>query len=328
MTTGVTAHDAKFLTDALNRLRSDEAIAGSYVLVDHHEANTNVIQLQAAGQGVDELASQLDETKVQYALIKMTEQFDIATTHKFVLIRWIGDKVPFSKKGRYGIVFGAVNDQFFSPSHAQLETSFLDDVTHENINKLVQETSGNESKVVENAQAAHMVKRGFTAVPATQPPKSKSNIIPVSRGGAEVRHGDDVTEAIAKVRSDDSSTTWACIGYEANDVKKPLQCIATGQEADVEAMKGCLEDDRPLYFLYRTSDTIDSHVTVKFVYIIWVGELVKPMAKAKLSTHKGVVQELFSGCHVTLFATNKSEISASIILDKVQSASGTKSNVK
>lgn len=88
MTTGVTAHDAKFLTDALNKLRSDEAIAGSYVLVDHHEANTNVIRLQAAGQGVDELASQLDETKVQYALIKMAEQFDIATTHKFVLIRW------------------------------------------------------------------------------------------------------------------------------------------------------------------------------------------------------------------------------------------------
>ena len=53
------------------------------------------------------------------------------------------------------------------------------------------------------------------------------------------------------------------------------------------------------------------------MFVCRVGELVKPMAKAKLSTHKGVVQDIFSGCHVTIFATAKSEISASIIRDKV-----------
>lgn len=44
---------------------------------------------------------------------------------------------------------------------------------------------------------------------------------------------------------------------------------------------------------------------------------MKPMAKAKLSTHKGVVQDIFDGCHVTIFATSRSEISKSIVTDKV-----------
>ena len=42
------------------------------------------------------------------------------------------------------------------------------------------------------------------------------------------------------------------------------------------------------------------------------------MAKAKLSTHKGVVQDIFDGCHVTIFATRRSEISKGIVTDKVR----------
>lgn len=47
-------------------------------------------------------------------------------------------------------------------------------------------------------------------------------MIPVSSAGAEVKFGEDVTEAIQEVRNDQSDTTWACIGYENNDVKKSL----------------------------------------------------------------------------------------------------------
>lgn len=56
----------------------------------------------------------------------------------------------------------------------------------------------------------------------SRPPKSKAAFIPVSSGGAEVKHGQDVIDAILQVRSDESEITWACMGYESNDVKKPL----------------------------------------------------------------------------------------------------------
>lgn len=45
--------------------------------------------------------------------------------------------MPFGKKGRYGVVFGSVKDQFFSLSHVDIETSSVDDITAANINKLV-----------------------------------------------------------------------------------------------------------------------------------------------------------------------------------------------
>jgi len=328
MSTSVTVDDQSILDGAIKRLRTEGTVE-NFVLVNHHEGNPNVITLQSEGEGVDNLASQLDETQVQYALVRMQEQFDISTNIKFVYIHWIGEKVPFSKKGRYGVVHGSVRDQFFRPSHSDIETSSIDDISKENINKLITETSGTKSKVLENSEADNRPKRGFTSTPTSQSQltKSKGPVIPVSSAGAEVKHGEDVTEAIKDVRNDETDTVWACIGYGENNVKKPLTCVASGS-GDIDELKNCLEDDKPFYFLYRTTDTIDGHVTVKFVYIIWVGESVKPMSKAKLSTHKGVVQDIFDGCHVTIFATSRSEISQAIVTDKVQTASGTKSHVK
>ena len=40
-------------------------------------------------------------------------------------------------------------------------------------------------------------------------------------------------------------------------------------------------------------DIVDNIPTVKFAYIHWLGEKVKPMTKARASTHKGAVEEAF-----------------------------------
>jgi hypothetical protein len=45
-------------------------------------------------------------------IVRLQEEFDLSTTVKFVYIHWIGNKVPFTKKGRYGIVHGAVVEKF------------------------------------------------------------------------------------------------------------------------------------------------------------------------------------------------------------------------
>lgn len=44
---------------------------------------------------------------------------------------------------------------------------------------------------------------------------------------------------------------------------------------------------------------VDGIQTVKFVFISWVGENVKPMTKGKISTHKSTVEKAF---HVSLIA--------------------------
>ena len=42
------------------------------------------------------------------------------------------------------------------------------------------------------------------------------------------------------------------------------------------------------------TDVVDDIPTVKFVYIQWIGEATKIMAKASVTTHKGGVEEVFS----------------------------------
>lgn len=78
--------------------------------------------------------------------------------------------------------------------------------------------------MLENSEADNRPKRGFTSTPTSQSQltKSKGPVIPVSSAGAEVKHGEDVTEAIKDVRNDETDTVWACIGYGENNVKKPL----------------------------------------------------------------------------------------------------------
>jgi len=45
-------------------------------------------------------------------------------------VRWfarVGEKVPFAKKGRFGVVSGSV-EEYFGPFHLQIETSSTDDL--------------------------------------------------------------------------------------------------------------------------------------------------------------------------------------------------------
>ena len=47
---------------------------------------------------------------------------------------------------------------------------------------------------------------------------------------------------------------------------------------------------------------VDDIPTVKFAYILWVGEGVKPMSKGRLSTAKGELEDVFnvsSLAHIT-----------------------------
>ena len=44
--------------------------------------------------------------------VRFEEQIDQSTTVKFVYFHWIGKQIPFTMKGRYGIVHGSVRKCF------------------------------------------------------------------------------------------------------------------------------------------------------------------------------------------------------------------------
>jgi hypothetical protein len=78
----------------------------------------------------------------------------------------------------------------------------------------------------------------------------------------------------------------------------------------------------------RVTDQIDQSTTVKFVFIVWVGERVPFIQKAKVTTHKGSISALIGQYHNDVHASNLSELSEDIVLGKVRDASGSGNRVK
>ncbi|KAI0208924.1 hypothetical protein LSAT2_006397 [Lamellibrachia satsuma] len=331
MSTTAKVVDEDRLQQAIRALRSDERPPDcrAWVIVGHVDNNPTLIDVVAqdtspdASVGDDFLAHLRDD-QMMYCLVRLCTTFDMSTTIKFVYIRWIGDNVPFVKKGRYGVVHGSI-EPHFNPYHALIETGSLEDLKEEELIKKLEEGSGTRNHVIEGSLEGRQ-ERGFTAHS-----KVKRNVTTqlksVAPSGVSVEVTQELMDALTEVRQDTSSVSWALAGFEDNNLKRPLTLVAKGT-GDITDLQDSLLDDQVMYALYRTSDCIDDIKTVKFVYIYWIGEATRPLMKGKVSAYSGPIQQIFSPVHVSLSFSSKTDFKEDVIRDKVTSSSGSKSHVK
>lgn len=310
---------------AIANVRADAAGVNrhAWVIIQHVDNNPNAIDVLAQGEDINELQSHLQEDQVLYLLLRFTTAFDMSNTVKFVYVRWVGEEVPPTKKGRYGVVHGSVQEHF-TPFHLQLEISAKEELTEDAIKEKLDDSSGTRNKVIDHPVKG-MQQRGFTqhSVAKQNTGVAKS----VAPAGADVEVDTEVQSAIGEVRDDSKPTSWILATFEDGQPKKPLILVATGT-GDIDELKESLQDDQVMYGLYRTADKIDDIATVKFVYIYWIGENVKPLTKGKVSACAGPIEKIFSPAHVTLSFNNRYDITAEVINDKVTASSGSKSFVK
>ena len=341
MSTDVSVQDSSVFDQAIAEVRGGST---NWALFGHWDNNPNVLYHISSGTGgAEDLAQQVDKAQYQYAIVRVEETIDVSTTVKFAYITWQGPDFPFTKRGKFGVVHGSIN-KLFSPYHVSLEYENAEDITTANIMTKIAEASGTKNKVLEASEGKLRPERGFTsntgnksgpsggstpnkggAVSAVG--KLGSSFTGVAKGGAGVKFGDNVEETVKDVRSDTTETNWCVLGYEDGNVKNPIVILGVGS-GGVDEFKELFKEDQIVYVLFRVTDMVDEIATVKFVYIQWVGEGVKPMSKAKISTHKGDIEKIFYPTHVNIFATTANEVSSRAIMDKVMSASGSKSNVK
>jgi len=168
-------------------------------------------------------------------------------------------------------------------------------------------------------------KRGGTA--PTSNPTTKQPGVPQAATIVQFIDEDATKAALKKVRADNDETDWALIGYEGTGNSNKLKLIATGADG-LDELISHFTEDQVLYALYRTTDTIDNTVAVKFVFVIWVGEKVAVTRKARITTHKGEITAFIGQYHVDLTCSNLNEINDEIVRDLVQRAGGTASHVK
>merc|ERR1711934_1287806 len=190
------------------------------------------------------------------------------------------------------------------------------DISDDVVMTRVTDASGSGSRVLDRPdqnRASAVVHKAPTSCGRPSVPKESS---------AEVSFADPegAAEGIKKVRNNDDPTDWVLFGYEGQS--NVVVLVGTGN-GGIEEMKQQLKPDSINYGIVRVYDCYDGHTTTKFVLILWVGENVKIMRKARITTHKGAVLEVLGQYHTDIPCSNHNEVNQEIIMSAVQDASGT-----
>jgi len=134
--------------------------------------------------------------------------------------------------------------------------------------------------------------------------------------------------AIADVRKDSTPTDWMFITYAAtsgaNSQKLKLGGSGTG---GVNELRTHLDDKIIAFAIVRVTDRIDDSVTVKFVWINWLGKGAAAMQKARLSVHMGPVKAFMGQTHQDYSCNTQDELTHEIIMERVMGYSGSGSKV-
>jgi len=313
------------VTDAIKEVRSDGSglnwLAASYVSPD----SATVIVIGSGSGGVEELRSHLEDDTVVYALVRKIEQIDATEAVKFCYIRWIGPNVPRMQRAKLGTHAGAISGAF-APAHTQLDSPDLAEVTDENVLKAIKVASGTYMHVREGSPAQSQSQQAPThqAPPRQQQQPRQAAARPVqaaSETSVNFHDEEDIRVAIKSVRDDSIEVDFALVTYTAPK-SNTLKLLATGS-GGIHELKAHLANDLVVYGIFRSTDTIDQSVTVKFVLIDWRGHNINRMQKAVLATHSGAVNDLFSPYHVSVSASSEEELTEEIISGKIKNASGT-----
>jgi hypothetical protein len=134
-----------------------------------------------------------------------------------------------------------------------------------------------------------------------------------------------VKTAITQVRKDTSDVNWAAVTYE-NPKSQKLKLLGSGNGGIPELVRN-LTPELCVYALVRTTDQIDESVTVKFAFIVFQGEEMPRMQRARISVHQSGVHQFFGQSHVDYSCTSTADLSTEIILTKIMEVSGTASRV-
>jgi len=273
-----------------------------------------------------------------YGLVRVTDKIDNSVTVKFVFIVWCGESVPFVQKAKMTTHKGSIT-KLIGQFHNDINVSNPSELSDDIVMRKVRDASGTSVHVKDSSSSNSSLN---TSAPAPSSPTpaptgkaakaaahatTKAPAAPGSASVVQFIDEDKIKAAIKAVRSDNDETDWLLLGYDGSNNSTKIVLQATGS-AGLDELIAQLKDDQVHYGLYRTTDTVDNTVAVKFVLILWVGEKLPVIRKARITTHKGEITAFIGQYHVDCSCSNLNEINDDIVTDLVQRASGTAVHVK
>jgi len=143
---------------------------------------------------------------------------------------------------------------------------------------------------------------------------------------SNVQFDDTAKDCVKKIRDSNSEVNWLLLGFNGESIDNIILIASGAGGADELTLK--LEADKVLYGLVRVKERIDESDTIKYLFVNFIGENVKPMRKARTSTQIGKVQEFLAPYHTDMLVSSPAEISSEVVANKVGVTSGQKSKVR
>jgi len=131
---------------------------------------------------------------------------------------------------------------------------------------------------------------------------------------------EEVSKAWDSLKKDDCDFSFMMLTY--SDDGKELVLVKTGDKG-IKGFVESLKEDQIFFFgLVKCLAVDEESKRTKFILVTWVGAKVKVTARAKVSTHKSVVQDFFKGHHVGVHVTELKELAKEELIKSLNKATG------
>jgi len=131
----------------------------------------------------------------------------------------------------------------------------------------------------------------------------------------------EIQNAYEEVRSDKSAINWLIIDY-TTDKSDKLSLTETG-EGGLNELKEKFMEGKASFGYVRVDYANDKESQrSKFVFVIWIGDGVKVMRKAKLSVHTADVKQVLRQFSIEVAASSKEDLEESPIVTRLRKAGG------
>jgi len=238
-------------------------------------------------------------------------------------------------RARLGTHTGEIT-KLFSPYHVSIDATQLSEIAEDVVVKAIKNAAGTSVHVLSEQEAASKgVQKSNTSwtprttTGTTTNVTTKAPVVPKSLGQAQtIKFVDEqeVRDNIRDVRRDDTETNWTLVGYQGG---KGNTLISLGKgSGGLDELLPLLNPTIVAYGLLRKTDRIDESLTIKFVFINWVGENIDRMHRARIGTYQGAVRELFAPYHVDIDCSHLEELTEDKVMMRIQDASGSGSKVR
>ncbi|WVQ70281.1 uncharacterized protein L199_008507 [Kwoniella botswanensis] len=130
-----------------------------------------------------------------------------------------------------------------------------------------------------------------------------------------------IAEAYEKIRSNNDETTWLLLDYES-DKSNTLTLTKTGT-GNIEELAKEFQPQRASFAYVKVRYENDEHsFREKFVLVIWIGEEVKIMRRAKVSVHLADVKSVLRAYSIEVSASTPSDLKQDDVVTRLRRAGG------